>query len=112
MSDGPLVFFAMVNCAIRAVLTFIIIPMLVLFPEEFKPSQRLGLSLIASGSLLTVPTLYMGRGETPFDGWAVTILTAGVVMFMWSSTLRLFRHHWNNVQQARYWERRKKGKVE
>lgn len=105
-------FFHMVNCAIRAVLTCVILPMLLMFPDQFKPSQRLGLALVASGSLMTVPILYMGEGVSPFDGWATTLLTIGLILFMWTTVVRLFRHHLANMQQLRYYDRRNKGEVE
>jgi len=86
---------------IRGVLVFLILPMVVLFPEQYRMSQRLGLTLAASGSLMMVPILYMGRGVTPFDGWASLMETIGLILFLWSSSLRLFRHHFAQVLQVR-----------
>jgi len=95
------IFFHMLSCAMRGMLTFIAVMMLYLFPDQFKKSQRVGLAVGASGSLMTIPILYAGAGATPFDGWATTLLTAGWLCFLWSYSLRLFRHNWANVLQVR-----------
>lgn len=105
MTDPFILFTFMLSVAARSVLTVMTLPLLILFGEHFKPSQRIGLALAASGSMMMVPIYFMGANRTPFDGWASLMETIGVIMFLWSTTLRHFRHHWQNVQQARYYDR-------
>lgn len=105
IADPFLTFIFMVSCAARAILVVLVIPFLILFPEQFRLGQRIGLALAASGSLMMVPILYMGRGQTPFDGWASLMETVGLCIYLWGTSHRLYKHHWGNMLQVRSMER-------
>lgn len=109
MMDPFILFTFMLSVAARAILTCMVLPILILFHDQFKPSQRLGLALCASGSVMMIPIYYMGQNQTPFDGWASLMETIGLIMFLWTTLTRLFRHHWANWQQDRYYRNRRRG---
>jgi len=68
--------------------------------EELNECERAGLGLMGAGSFLTIGVIWEQR-QSPFDGWAVTLLTYGVVLFLGGYGWRKLRHHRANVIQKR-----------
>lgn len=92
----------------RLMLTLIVIYKLSQFREMMIPIERLGLGMMGAGSLLTISIIWE-RTRSPFDGWAVTVMTVGAVLFVAGRTWRDRRHQRANdalVRQAEHWGRR------
>lgn len=82
---------------IVTILTTIIVTVL---REELNDSERIGLGLMGSGSFLTIGIIWEGH-NSPFDGWAVTIMTYGAVLFLLGYGYRRLRHWRRNAEQYR-----------
>lgn len=80
-----------INIIFRLVLTAISVYKLTQFGEMMIPVERLGLSMMGGGSFLTIPVLIEKR-DSPMDGWAVTVLTVGAVVFLAGRTWRDRKH--------------------
>lgn len=94
-------FFHMITSAIRAITLFVLLNMVIKFRVRYNLLQRLGLSFTASGALMTIAVLYFWPEPTPFDAWSTTVMSIGMLMFMWGSSLRDFRHSFGNEEQSR-----------
>lgn len=95
------------NAALRLVLTALVIYKITQFRETANLVERMGLGLMGGGSFLTIGIIMEGP-SSPFDGWAVTILTLGMVMLIAGRTWRDMRHQRNNRRQlefAKEWEK-------
>lgn len=95
------------NIAGRLLLTGIVVYKLARFREMMIPVERVGLGMMGGGSFLTVPVI-VERQASPFDGWAITLLTVGAVVFLIGRTWRDRRHQKANeamVNMARGWKR-------
>lgn len=101
--------FDIINSVFRAVLTAVIVYKLIQFHDMMIAPERIGLGLMASGSLMTVPIIWEGH-HSPFDGWAVSVMTVGAVVFLLGRTWRDRRHQRANDRQIQYWEAHKAGK--
>lgn len=62
-------------------------------------AERFGLGLVGGGSFLTIAVIWE-RQQSPFDGWAVTILTYGALIFFCGFGYRKLRHDRNNVRSV------------
>ncbi len=93
-------FFHMITSAIRAITLFVLLNMVVKFRVRYNLLQRLGLSFTASGALMTIPVLYFWPDVTPFDAWSTTVMSVGMLMFMWGSALRDYKHSFGNEEQV------------
>lgn len=80
-----------INIFARLVLTALSVYKLTQFGEMMLPVERLGLSMMGGGSFLTIPVLIEKR-DSPMDGWAVTVLTVGAVVFLAGRTWRDRKH--------------------
>lgn len=99
-----------INIAGRLVLTGIAVYKLTHFRELMIVWERFGLAMMGGGSFVTIPVLIEKR-ESPMDGWAVTVLTIGAVIFLAGRTWRDRRHQRANDIQAKWGEqwRRERG---
>ena len=68
--------------------------------EELNEAERIGLGLMGSGSFLTIGIIWEGH-DSPFDGWATSILTYGIALFLTGYGHRRFRHWRRNMAQYR-----------
>lgn len=94
------------NSLARALVTAVCVYKLYRFYDLMIPFERHGLGFMASGSLMTVPIIWQGR-HSPFDGWAVSVMTIGLAVFLLGRTWRDRRHQKANDQQVAYWEAHK-----
>lgn len=104
-------FFDTINVVGRIVLTVIVIYKLAQFREMANISERYGLGMMGAGSFLTVPIILL-KDENPYEGWAVTLLTVGAVMFLAGRTWRDRKHAQANeamIRQGMEW-RAQRGK--
>lgn len=95
--------FDIANVLLRLLLTALVIYKLSQFREMANLVERIGLGMMGGGSFLTVPII-MDRNHSPFDGWATTVLTLGVVLLIGGRTYRDWKHARANeaaVEQAR-----------
>jgi len=60
-------------------------------------AERFGLGMVGGGSFLTIAVIWE-RQQSPFDGWAVTILTYGALIFFCGFGWRKLRHDRANQQ--------------
>ncbi len=101
--------FDIVNSLARALVTFVCVYKLYRFYDMMIPLERIGLAFMASGSLMTVTIIWQGS-RSPFDGWAVSVMTIGLAVFLAGRTWRDRRHQRANDQQVQYWEAHKAGR--
>ena len=103
--------FDMLNSALRLLVTALLAYKLYRFYDNFKPIERIGIALIASGSFLTIPPLLPLRPNVPvFDGWAVSVMTFGILLHFVGRIMRHIRHNRANDAQVRYYDEYFKGK--
>jgi len=101
--------FDIVNTVGRVILTVVVIYKLAQFREMANVTERYGLGMMGTGSFLTVPVI-LYKNNNPFEGWAVTLLTVGAIMFLVGRTWRDRKHARNNklaVEQGRLWQAQK-----
>lgn len=97
------------NVVGRLALTAMVVVKLGMFREMANVIERMGLGAVGAGSFLTVPVI-LYRNENPFEGWSVTLLTYGVVLFLAGRTWRDSKHARANaimVEQGRAWKAQK-----
>lgn len=102
--------FDIANVAGRLILTMLVVYKLSLFRDHMILAERIGLGLMGGGSFLTIPII-IDREGNPFNGWAITLLTFGAVIFIAGRTWRDYRHAAANREQMRISEEyfRRKG---
>lgn len=84
----------------RLLLTFAAIFLVTHLRHLLNLAERLGLGMIGGGSFLTIAVIWE-RQQSPFDGWSVTILTYGALVFFGGFGWRKLRHDRANQEAAR-----------
>lgn len=84
----------------RLIVTIVATVIVTVLRDELNESERVGLGLMGSGSFLTIGIIWEGH-DSPFDGWAVTIMTYGMVLFLLGYGHRRVRHWRRNAVQYR-----------
>ena len=98
--------FDLLNPCLRVAVTLIVAYKLVEFYDDYKPAERVGLAMMGSGSFLTVPPIWAYQvGQGVFDGWAVTVMTLGIILMLFGRMSRHIRHRANNARHAAQMER-------
>ncbi len=92
-----------INSIARALVTVVCAYKLFKFYDMMIQPERIGLGFMASGSLMTVPIIWQGH-HSPFDGWAVSVMTIGLAVFLAGRTWRDRRHQRANDQQVAYYQ--------
>lgn len=87
-----------INALLRLTLTALVIYKLAQFRDTANLAERVGLGMMGGGSFLTIGIILEGP-QSPFDGWAVTVLTGGMVLLIAGRTWRDLRHARNNHRQ-------------
>jgi len=77
---------------------------LVRWREKYSPISRFGLGLIGGCGIVRISVILEQR-ESPFDMWAPTLFTLGVVLFIFGCIERETRHERRNRQQVRQAEK-------
>lgn len=90
--------FDMANVFGRLLLTAIVIYKLSQFRDQMIALERIGLGIMGAGSFLTIPII-IDRNGNPFNGWAVSLLTFGAIIFISGRVLRDRKHDRANQQQ-------------
>lgn len=90
-----------INAILRLILTGLVIYKLSQFREFANIWERMGLGMMGGGSFLTIGILIEGP-RSPFDGWAVTVLTLGMVLLIGGRTWRDMKHERANREQLEY----------
>lgn len=98
-----------INAALRLVLTGLVIFKLSQFREFANMAERVGLGMMGGGSFLTIGILIEGP-QSPFDGWAITVLTLGMVLLIGGRTYRDMKHQRANERQLKAAEAWMKGR--
>lgn len=101
--------FDTINVVGRIVLTAVVIYKLAQFREMANVAERYGLGMMGAGSFLTVPIILL-KDANPFEGWAVSLLTIGAIMFLSGRTWRDRKHARANaamVKIGREWQAQK-----
>lgn len=97
------------NATLRLALTALVIYKLAQFRYTMNVWERFGLGLMGGGSFLTIGIIVEGP-RSPFDGWAVTVLSLGMVMWLGGRTWRDMKHQKANRQQLEYAKEWEKGR--
>jgi len=92
--------FDIANVIGRSILTLLVIYKLAQFREMANVMERVGLGMMGAGSFLTLPVI-MYKYNNPFEGWSVSILTFGAIMFLVGRTWRDRRHAMANERQVK-----------
>lgn len=87
-----------INALLRLSLTFICIYKLAQFRDQTNMAERVGIGMIGGGSFMTIGIILEGT-VSPFDGWATSVMTAGVVLLIAGRTWRDLQHQRNNRRQ-------------
>ena len=98
-----------INAVGRLILTAWVVYKLGNFREMANVVERYGLGLMGAGSLLTVPII-VAKGQNPYEGWAISVLTYGAILFLAGRTWRDSKHSRANaamVRQGREWQAQK-----
>lgn len=100
---------------VSAVLSFVVAAILawklILFHEQFRFYERLGMGMVGGAMILRIGPIVLTPEQTPFNDWGTTVMTAGLVLMLGGRLVRLIRHARKNelaVDAARAW---KKGKA-
>lgn len=75
----------------RLLVTIVVVVKITRFRETMNGLERTGLGFVGGTSFLTIPVIWQREGS-PFDLWAATILTFGVLMFLIGRTIRDRKH--------------------
>lgn len=92
--------FDIINSLGRLILTIVVIVKLSQYRGTMNAIERIGLGLMGGGSFLTVAVIWE-RETSPFEGWSVTVLTYGAILFLAGRTARDWRHAQHNKIAAR-----------
>jgi len=95
--------FDFLNVTGRLLLVGIVVFKLTQFREMANVAERFGLGLMGAGSFLTIPVI-LYKNQNPFEGWAVSLLTYGVILFLSGRTWRDYKHARANRQMVRQGE--------
>jgi hypothetical protein len=79
------------NVAGRLVLTVIVVFKITQFRDMTNFVERTGLGIMGAGSFLTIPVILF-KNDNPFEGWAVSLLTYGAILFLAGRTWRDYKH--------------------
>ena len=99
------------NSLWRIMVTMIAVYKLTQFAGQMINMERIGLGMMASGSIMTIPIIWEGQ-RSPFDGWAVSVMTVGMIVFLAGRTWRDRRHQRANDEMIRRgieWQRQRSG---
>jgi hypothetical protein len=92
-----------VNALGRFVIVTMVIWELVKFPHMLTSTERAGMSLMGGAALMTIPVIFALPARSPFSDWASTVMTYGIVIYLFGRMTRLRRHDRANQRQiAKY----------
>lgn len=84
----------------RLILTAVAFLLITQLRHMLNLAERTGLGMMSSGSFLTIGVIWEGV-RSPFDGWSVTLLTYGSILFLSGFAYRKLRHDTANRIQRR-----------
>lgn len=87
----------LINSVGRMLLTLVAIFLVTHLRHLLNMAERFGLGMVGGGSFLTIAVIWE-RQQSPFDGWSVTILTYGALIFFCGFGWRKLRHNRANQQ--------------
>lgn len=88
------------NSLARLAITGILVWKLYRFPALFNNWERYGMAIAAGTSVLTITVIWDAQ-RSPFDGWATSLFSIGVLLYFIGRTTRHWRHEANNRAQLR-----------
>jgi hypothetical protein len=97
--------FDILNAGGRVILTAIVVFKLTQFRDMANFVERTGLGIMGAGSFLTIPVILF-KYDNPFEGWAVSLMTYGVILFLAGRTWRDYKHSRANkimAQRGEVW---------
>lgn len=96
--------FDILNSLGRVILTGLVVYKLTQYRDMANMVERIGLGLMGGCSFLTVGVIWERDG--PFEGWASTVMTVGVVLYIGGRTYRDRKHdianHLASAEALRY----------
>lgn len=101
--------FDILNAIGRILLTTIVVYKVTQFREMTNATERFGLGMMGAGSFLTVPVL-LYKNQNPYEGWSISILTIGAILFLAGRTWRDRKHSRANDlarEEGRLWQAQK-----
>lgn len=84
-----------VNSAARIAIAAILIWKLLRFGALFNAWERYGMGIAGGCSLLTITVIWDGE-RSPYDGWATSAFSIGVLLYFVGRASRHWRHERNN----------------
>lgn len=84
----------------RFALTAIAVILVTKLRDLLNTAERAGLGAMGGGSFLTIGVIWEHQ-QSPFDGWSVTLLTYGAVVFLSGFAFRKLRHERRNAAAIR-----------
>lgn len=66
------------------------------FSHLFNAFERWGMSITGGCSLLTITVIWDAE-RSPFDGWATSLFSLGVLLYFLGRSSRHWRHERNNA---------------
>lgn len=90
--------FAILMTLGRVLLTAVVVVKITRFRDTMNLLERAGLGFVGGTSFLTVGVIWERQGS-PYEGWAATLLTFGVLMFLIGRTIRDRKHAQANERQ-------------
>lgn len=85
----------LLNMCGRFALTVLAVVLVTKLREMLTVAERAGLGGMGAGSFLTIGVIWE-KQQSPFDGWAVTLLTYGAVLFLTGFAYRKLKHDRRN----------------
>lgn len=91
------------NLLLRSIFLLCMVHALVRFGYRLNLAQRAGMGFAGGAALMTLPSVWAyhfeRQSDTPFDGWATTILMSGCILFFIATTRRYRGHERANEAQ-------------
>lgn len=84
-----------INSILRVCIAVIIAWKLWRFSPLFNFWERYGMGIAGGCSLLTITVIWKGE-RSPYDGWAATLFSFGVLLYFVGRMTRHWRHERNN----------------
>lgn len=94
-----MIFWDILNSFGRLLLTCVSVVLITKYRHMTIAVERVGLAMAGSGSFLTVGIIWERNGS-PFEGWSITLLTYGMVLFLSGAAYRKWRHDRANAEMA------------
>jgi hypothetical protein len=88
------------NTLFRVGIMVIVAYKLTAYRDMFNCAERIGLGMAGGAAFLTLPQIW-AMPDSPFEGWASTVFSAGFFIYLMGRMSRHWRHRRNNNSMKR-----------